>query len=212
MKQIGGLAVKRKTKAIIAGLLAAVLLTAGGFWLFAMTASYGYAREVPESEQALRASLITAAESWLGCSEADGSHAAVIDLYNSHTPLAQGYLVQYDDNWCSTFVSAAAIQAGLTDRIPTECGCQRHIGLFEEIGCWVEDDSYVPLPGDIIFYCWSDKGVGDCTGWSNHVGIVVGTAGPFIKVIEGNYGNAVGYRIIPVNFPGIRGYGTPNYA
>ena len=39
---------------------------------------------------------------------------SIIDLYNSHKPLARGYPVKYTDAWCSTFASAVAIQAGLT--------------------------------------------------------------------------------------------------
>lgn len=196
---------------VLFALGAVAALALGGAVIYVKTAAFGYAREVSTDEKALRGQIVAAAESWLGSNEAEGTHAGIIDLYNAHTPLAQGYLVQYDDNWCAAFGSTAAIECGLTDIIPTECGCERQIGLFQDLGCWVEDDSYVPLPGDYIFYCWSDSGIGDCTGWSDHVGIVVGTAGPFIKVIEGNYGDAVGYHILTVNAATIRGYGTPNY-
>lgn len=187
-------------------------LAVAGMIVYVKTVAFGYAREVSDTERVLRDRVVDTAKQWLGHNEADGSHGKIIDLYNAHTPLAQGYMVQYDDNWCAAFGSAAAIQCSLTDIIPTECGCQRQIGLFQDMDCWVEDDGYVPLPGDYIFYCWSDKGIGDCTGWSDHVGIVVGTAGSFIKVIEGNYDNAVSYHIIPVNAPTIRGFGIPNYA
>ncbi|MBQ9837915.1 MAG: hypothetical protein IJO56_00250 [Oscillospiraceae bacterium] len=190
---------------------AAGLLLLGGITVYVKTVPFGFAREVSEQEQQRRLQVVAAAESWLGCREEDGTHQAIVDLYNCHTPLAQGYLVQYTDDWCATFGSAAAIQSGMTDIIPTECGCQRQIGLFQDMLCWVEEDDYVPLPGDYIFYCRTDDGIGDCTGWSDHVGIVVGTAGPFIKVIEGNYGNSVSYHVIAVNAPKIRGYGTPNY-
>ncbi len=202
---------KKKTLLII--LIAAALLLAAAVaallsWHFT---SYGYAREVSAGERASRDLVVQTAEGWLDCNEADGSHRQIIDLYNSHEPLAQGYEVQYDDNWCSTFVSAVAISCGFTDIIPTECGCERHTKLFMELNCWVEDDSYVPLPGDLIFYCRSDKGFGDCTGWSDHVGIVVGTKGSYIKVIEGNSNDQVQYRIIPVDSKTIRGYAVPNY-
>lgn len=172
---------------------------------------FGYAREVSPEEAAMRNRMVQTAEGWLGRSEADGSHREIIDLYNCHTPLAQGYIVQYDDSWCATFVSTVAIQCGFTHIIPTECGCERQIGLFMELGCWIEDDSYVPLPGDIIYYSRSDKGFGDCTGWSDHVGIVVGTKGSYIKVIEGNSGDRVQYQIIRINAKTIRGYAVPNY-
>ena len=75
-----------------------------------------------------------------------------------------------------------------------------------------ESDDYVPLPGDLIFYHWECTDEGDCVAWSDHVGIVVGTAGDFIKVIEGNYGDAVGYHTIWVDHQEIRGYGLPKYS
>ena len=81
------------------------------------------------------------------------------------------------------------------------------------MGRWEEKDNYVPLPGDLIYYAWDEKQIfGDCTGWADHVGIVVGTAGPFIKVIEGNKDDSVAYRIIPRGYYEIRGYGLPDYA
>ena len=202
---------KKKTlliSLIAAGILLIAAVSALLAWYFA---PYGYAREVSARERASRDLVVQTAEGWLGCSEADGTHRQIIDLYNSHKPLAQGYEVQYDDNWCSTFVSAVAIRCGMTDIIPTECGCERHTKLFMERDCWVEDDDYHPLPGDIIFYCRSDKGFGDCTGWSDHVGIVVGTKGSYIKVIEGNSNDRVQYQIIRVDSKGIRGYAVPNY-
>ena len=55
--------------------------------------------------------------SWLGFSEANGKFKQIIDLYNSHKPLARGYAVQYRDEWCDTIVSAAAIAAGMVDLI-----------------------------------------------------------------------------------------------
>lgn len=175
--------------------------------------TYGFAREVPEEEKLLRMQLVETAQGWLGSKEADGSHQPIIDLYNQHEPLAQGYKVQYDDQWCATFVSASAIKAELTHIIPTECGCERQIGLFQELGSWEEADDYLPLPGDIIYYCRNNKDIGkDCIGWSDHVGIVVGTNGRRIKVIEGNYGDAVGYRYLPSDALIIRGYAIPDYS
>ena len=118
--------------------------------------------------------------SYLGCKEADGSHRKIIDLYNSHKPLARGYAVKYTDAWCSTFASAVAIAAGLTDIIPTECGCEKHIALFKKLGAWVENDAYVPKPGDYIFYDWQDGtnyATTDNTGAADHVGGETGGTG-----------------------------------
>lgn len=202
---------KRKIKGLLLSIPLAVLLLAAAALLLLPKLPWGFARQVPEEEKALRLSLVKAAEEWLHRAEDDGSHRDIIDLYNGHTPLAQGYAVQYTDDWCSTYASAVAIQCGLTEIIPTECGCERHIGRFMDLDSWVEDDSYFPLPGDYIFYCWTDNGLGDCTGWSSHVGIVTGTFGPWIRVIEGNYRDQVTYRYIWVDSKGIRGYGVPQY-
>lgn len=197
----------------LAVVAAIVLLTLGGIWLYVHNADYYFYQTVPGSEAIQRSQFVAKAQEWLGYNEADGTHQQIIDLYNSHEPLAQGYAVKYDDEWCATFVSAVAIQQGLTEIIPTECGCQRQIELFQELGVWVEDDAYKPFPGDIIYYCREDQSLsGDCTGWADHMGIVIGTAGSFIKVIEGNYNDEVGYRYISIDAPGIRGYAVPDFA
>lgn len=173
-------------------------------WLYLPRADFG----TPEGG---RAELLKIAAEYLGTEEGSDGHRTIIDRYNAHEPLAQGYEVKYDDNWCATFVSFCAIASDLTDKIPTECGCERQIGLWKEMDCWMEKDTYLPLPGDIIYYDWDVRTLGDSTGWSDHVGIVVGTHGPFIKVIEGNKDDAVGFRYIIRWDPRIRGYGLPNY-
>ena len=173
---------------------------------------YGYAREVSESEMALRQQLIRTAEAWLGTVKGSPEHRQIIDLYNAQEALPVDYLVTYEDNWCATFVSVVALQNDLEDIIPPECGCQRQIALFESIGCWQENETYIPLPGDVIYYAQKDITIGDSTGWADHVGIVVGTSGNYIKVIEGNYSDAVRYRYIRQNDYIIRGYGLPDYS
>ena len=135
-----------------------------------------------------------------------------MDVYNSHRPLARGYALKYTDAWCAGFVSAVAIKLGLTDIMPTEVGVWNMIELYRKLGRWQESDSYVPKPGDVIMYAWSDNGVGDCTSGASHVGIVVACDGKTITVIEGNKANAVGYREIAVNGRYIRGFGLPDYA
>lgn len=164
------------------------------------------------TEQELRAKVVSIAKSYLGCNESDGSHRKIIDLYNSHKPLARGYKVQYTDAWCATFVSAVSIVAELTDIIPTECGCSAMIELFKKLGSWQENDAYVPSPGDIIFYDWQDSGIGDNLGAPDHVGIVENVSGKTITVIEGNYSDSVKRRSITVNGRYIRGYGVPKYS
>lgn len=164
------------------------------------------------TESQIRQKVVEAAKAWLGCNEADGSHKRIIDLYNSHKPLARGYKLQYGDAWCAGFVSAVAIKLDLTDIMPTEVGVGNMIDLYRKLCRWKEQDSYVPSPGDVIMYAWGDSGAGDCTGGASHVGIVVSCDGKTITVIEGNYHNAVDYREIAVNGRYIRGFGLPDYA
>lgn len=203
---------KKKLVIILASIAAVVMLGCIATAIIVRNLEFGFARQVSQEEKMLRLQVVCSAENWLGANEGDGSHQEIIDLYNQHKPLAQGYLVQYTDNWCAAFGSVAAIQTGLTDIIPTECSCERQIGLFADLGRWEEADNYVPLPGDYIFYCTENILPGDCTDWSNHVGIVTGTCLGYIKVIEGNAGEQVTYRYIPINDCSIRGFGLPDYS
>ena len=159
-----------------------------------------------------RAQIVAQAKRWVGLKESDGSFKTIIDTYNSHKPLARGYKLKYTDDWCSGFASACAIACGAMDIIPTEVGCGKHIRKFMEMGIWVENDAYVPSPGDYIFYDWKDEGKGENTDGASHVGIVEMVENGEIIVIEGNMsGGVVGYRIIPINGRYIRGFGVPKY-
>ena len=164
------------------------------------------------TESQIREKVVAAAKAWLGCNEADGSHRQIVDVYNSHRPLARGYKLQYGDAWCAGFVSAVAIKCGLTDIMPTEVGVGEMIDLYRRLGRWKEQDSYVPSPADVIMYAWGDSGAGDCQSGASHVGIVTSCDGKTITVIEGNKNNAVDYREIAVNGRYIRGFGLPDYA
>lgn len=164
------------------------------------------------TESKLRQKVVGIMQGWIGRKESNGSHKSIIDIYNEHKPLARNYKVKYTDAWCATTVSAAAIKAGMTDIIPTECSCNEMIKLFKKLGEWKESDSYVPSPGDVIFYDWDDSGLGDNNGAADHVGIVEKVSGSTVTVIEGNMNNSVGRRNIKVNGRYIRGYGLPKYA
>lgn len=148
--------------------------------------------------------------SWLGFSEANGKFKQIIDLYNSHKPLARGYAVQYRDEWCDTTVSAAAIAAGMVDLIGTECGCEEHVKIFKAKGIWIEDGTIVPKPGYIILYNW-DQGYQPNDGYSDHIGVVESVSNGQITCIEGNKGEAVARRVLSVGNGNIRGYAAPKY-
>ena len=172
---------------------------------------FWFSRQLSFEEQALRQEVVDTAIKYLGCKESDHSHQVIIDLYNEQEPLPRGYPVTYEDSWCAAFGSAVAMQTRMADWIPTECSCEQQIGLFDLAGDWVERDWYLPQPGDYIFYNWQPIFFIDNSGWSDHVGIVVDTYGPIIKVIEGNLADSVSYHYVFVNHPYIRGYGLPDY-
>ena len=199
---------KRKKKAI--WIVLPILLLAAGAAVWIATMEYGFAREVSPEEEAERLAVVETAKDWYGCREEDGTHHPIIDLYNSQAELPRGYAMTYSDAWCSAFVTAVAIRTGNTDIIPPECSCDEQIDLFAELDAWEEDDDYVPLPGDVIFYHW-DCAAEECDHWTDHVGIVVGTKLGSIRVIEGNKNNAVEYRTVTIGDACIRGYGIPQY-
>lgn len=168
-----------------------------------------------------REKIVAQARSWIGCKESDGSHKKIIDVYNADKPLPRGYAVKCiangdgkNDAWCATFVTACAIKCGATDIIPKECSCNKMIELFKKLGCWNENDAYVPMPADILFYDWDDNGTGDNRGEVEHVGIVEKVSGNTITIIEGNYGTTKDCkrRTLKVNGRYIRGYGVPKYS
>lgn len=168
------------------------------------------------TETQLRRKVVNQIKSWVGYNDADGSHKKIIDIYNSHKPLARGYKLQYTDAWCAGTVSAVAIACALTDIMPTEVGVGEMIKLYQRLKRWEENDAYVPKLGDIIMYAWRDNGVGDCTVGDSHVGIVTDCDGKTITAAEGNIVtngvHLVGYRTILVNGRYIRGFGLPDYA
>jgi hypothetical protein len=153
-----------------------------------------------------RQAMIAKMQSWIGKNEVDGSFREIIDIYNSHTPRARGYKLQYSDEWCAGTVSAAAIATGNTNAVPLEVSCHYMIEGAKAKGIWVENDSYVPQGGDIILYDWQDSGIGDNTGNPDHVGVVEYTSGGIIHVIEGNNGEKVARRELSVNGRYIRGF------
>lgn len=148
---------------------------------------------------------------WLGFSEANGKFKQIIDLYNSMKPLPRGYAVQYDDEWCDTTVSAAAIAAKMVNLIGRECGCEEHVKIFKQLGIWEENGTITPKPGYIIVYNWDSK-VQPNDGRSDHIGVVESVSNGMITCIEGNKGETVARRVLSVGNGYIRGYAKPRYS
>ena len=155
-------------------------------------------------------SVLNVMRGWLGFNESNGRFKEIIDLYNSVKPLPRGYAVKYSDEWCDTCVSAAAVKAGCEELIGRECGVEKHIEIFKQKGIWIEDGTITPKPGYVIAYNW-DKSTQPNDGNADHIGYVESVSGSNITVIEGNKGEAVARRVIPVGWGYIRGYAAPKY-
>lgn len=164
------------------------------------------------TEAQIRQFVVDTALGYLDTQEGSARHAEILSIYNAQRPLPRSYPVKAWDAWCATFVSTVAIKCNLTDIMPTECGCPSMIRLYQNLGRWMEDDTFVPSPGDVIFYDWQDSGVGDNMGQADHVGIVTACDGQTMTIIEGNLANAVKLRTLAVNAKFIRGFGLPDYA
>lgn len=160
-----------------------------------------------------REAVVDLVNSWIGKNEQDRTHREIIDIYNSYPNKARGIRMDYSWAWCASTWSALAVKLGYTDIMPIEISCGYLIERAKEMGCWVEDDAYIPKIGDAVLYDWNDSGIGDCTGWPEHVGTVVNVnkdAGYFV-VTEGNYQDSVKKRTVSINGRFIRGFITPDY-
>lgn len=151
------------------------------------------------------------AKAWVGIKEGSKEHRELVELYNSFSPLPQGYRMTIKDSWCAMFISCLAIKCKATDIIPVECSCGRFIELAKKLGIWVENDAATPAEGWMILYDWQDSGKGDNAGWSDHIGYVEKVAGGVMTIVEGNYNGCVKRRMIKVNAKYIRGYVAPKY-
>lgn len=167
------------------------------------------------TEKQIREKVVATAEAWLGAKTGSAQHKEIIRIYNAQRPLPRGTQMQESWAWCAVFVSAVSLKLGYRDIMPTEMSCHQMMLLYKKLGRWVENDAYVPSPGDVILYDWQDGtnyAATDNTGTPDHVGIVTSCDGKTIRVIEGNVSNKVDTRVLVVNGRYIRGFGIPDYA
>ena len=171
------------------------------------------------TEQELRQRVVATANQWIGIKQGSAAHAALIETYNTITPLPRSHKMSKTEYWCAAYVSAVAVQASVTDIFALECSCTKMVEQYKQMGRWMEKDDYRPSPGDVPFYRWDDGAnykTTDQTKNPNHVGIVVESNGDSFVVIEGNRTingvSQVAYRTMEVNGRYIRGFGLPDYA
>ena len=110
--------------------------------------------------------------------------------------------------WCACFVSWCSNECGYLEAgiSPRFASCSGGLQWFRERGLW-RTGSYLPQPGDIIFFDWADDGQ---DGRPDHVGIVERVGNGFVYTIEGNSGDACKAKSYSIDHAEILGYGTYN--
>lgn len=172
--------------------------------------------EIMKGEQNMgysRQKVVDLVKSWDGKNEADGSYKSIIDIYNSKEPFPRSTKMLYGWAWCACTWSALAKALGYTAIMPVEISCYYIIEQAKKMGCWQENDAYVPNPGDAVLYDWQDNGAGDNKGNPDHIGTIIEVykdAG-YMVVEEGNYSNSVKKRTLSINGKYIRGFIVPKY-
>ena len=110
---------------------------------------------------------------------------------------------------------AGHLHAAAAAIIPTECSCERLIGLFGELELLAGGRQLYAPPRRCHPLRLGRKAPRRLHRLGRKITLgksVVGTKWPFVKVIEGNRDDAVAYRVIPLGEIHIRGYGLPDYA
>lgn len=165
------------------------------------------------TENQLRQKVADIINAWVGATKGSAKHLEILEIYNSHKPLARGYTMKVTDAYCAATVSAAYIKAGIAEYTGTECGVEKFTVIAKEKGIWVENDAHTPKIGDACVYDWDDTGKGDCTGAGDHIGIVTQAGTSSFVVTEGNMsGGKVGKRTMAINGKYIRGFICPDFA
>ncbi len=172
-------------------------------------------------------------ESTSGDYDGDGNGTSNHTEFNYNMgPISSSYAYA----WCATFVSWSLLQGRATTLNTQGSWCRNHFYdstyIWREVGCsnWAlqlircgyfqksayQGGSYVPQPGDLIFFSWESSLYGE-----DHIGIVVHSDGSKVWTIEGNTSSAEGlddegggvyFKSYSLSYSCITGYGVLPYA
>lgn len=153
---------------------------------------------------------------YLGIREGSVEHQEILTAYNrlegTAVGLPRGHKAVKTDDWCAIFSAGQAHAQGLTDIYPMECSCSRIIEIAKEKGIWIEDDGYIPVPGDWALFAWKGLEGQENALAPNHIGTIYYSDGELMIAVEGNKGDAVGTRALAVGDKRIRGFVHPDYS
>ena len=151
---------------------------------------------------------------YLGITEGSAEHLQILKDYNTLAGtkggLPRGHKAVESDDWCAIFAAGQAHRVGLTDAYPMECSCSRIIQKAEELGIWIEADSYIPVPGDWVLFAWKGQEGQENTLAPNHIGTIYYSDGEIMLAVEGNKGDKVDTRALAVGDKRIRGFVHPD--
>lgn len=123
--------------------------------------------------------------------------------------------------WCASFISWCGQQAGTYESgiTTTNASAASHWDYYCDhpdkgtnyLWSDVTSGKVTPQPGDLIIYNSSTYGGGSATGpmvarrgMLAHIGMVVGTTDGVVQTVEGNWGNRVSIRNLPISgFPNL---------
>jgi len=130
--------------------------------------------------------------------------AELIKYYNEncvkYVKKSRKYNMKETDNWCAMFTSVIAHKCGYEQSaFPYEVSVLEQVELAKLKGAYSRGVSLC-YKDDLIIYNWQGVGVPD------HVGIVLDRSGDTIRVIEGNYRNTVGIRVVKLDSLDIQGF------
>lgn len=111
-------------------------------------------------------------------------------------------------HWCAMFVSFCLNYADIpTQAFPREASCQQWIEDLTDLDLYREAESYIPTPGDLIFFNWDEESDSDHVGLVEEVVLDEKGNCKEIKTIEGNSSNKVQRVTYDWGDPSIMGYG-----
>lgn len=157
-------------------------------------------KTLPEKLTGIHAKdILTVAASQLGYTESTRNYTVDEGNTKGYTRYGAWYGIPYGD-WCAMYVSFCLHYAGV-NTIPMNAHCPSWIYELQELGLYRNEEDYIPIPGDIVFFDWGDDGGAD------HVGLVAEVNGENLKTIEGNSLNSVRYVDYLLSDTRILGYG-----
>lgn len=117
------------------------------------------------------------------------------------------YGAPYGD-WCAMFVSFCLHYGGVpAEAFPREASCQRWIEDLTDLDLYRETESYIPNPGDLVFFNWDTEPDADHVGLVEEIVLDEKGNCKEIKTIEGNSSNRVQRVTYDWGDPSIMGYG-----